>query len=309
MNVYQVKGALTDQAPAVVNTYWGSDTAAVYVAWKNESTAKTSPNTIWYSHSTDSVSWSAPAQIKGKGWAAEADLGPSFALEGDGILYAAWKDKGTDQIWYSTTKDGKSWTEQATVPGAKTASAPSLTSNQSSGPVAVAWRASDDSINYTTFPFGISSWGGGGSGAVSGAASDLAPALGSTGWEGPGLLFAWRAKSDHTLWYESVGGASFPRAQVKGSGFTASSSAKPSLPSQTYTFTPFGLAWKGDKDFTIWVSKDFPNTPLTQQKVPGISTDVAPAWAGVGGILAFKAYNLTVDSIPVENNTLWTCTP
>jgi hypothetical protein len=313
MKLIRIEPAGTDRAPAVALTFGNADLSQVYVAWKNPDDAKKNPATIWYSYSADNIHWSAPAQIKGKDskgndWAAETDEGPSLALENDQppgpfFLVAAWKGKVGNDIWYSKTSNGVHWTDQATVPDAKTASAPSLTSNSSAGPVAVAWRALDDSINYTTFPFGVLSWGG--SAPVTRAKSDQAPALGSTGLYGGGLLVAWKGKSDNFLWYESVGGASSPK-KVEGSGFTASSSAGPSLPSET---DGIGLAWKDEKDTSIWISKDFVGTAPTRQKVPDISTNSAPAWLGVGAVLAFRAKNLKVDGIPVKDDTIWTCIP
>src|SRR5208282_1499293 len=109
---------------AVVATFFRTGPPEeTYVAWKNASDA-----TIWYSSSTDGIAWSTPKQIQGKGgWQAETDQGPSLAFGSDEALYVAWKGKnsGTDRIWYSTTLDGVNWTDQAPVPGANTAYAPS----------------------------------------------------------------------------------------------------------------------------------------------------------------------------------------
>jgi hypothetical protein len=315
-----VPHAFTDQAPALTIAPPG---AQVCLAWKSPSP----DTTIWYSTSrddpsSDNLNWTAPVQVQGKGWTAETEQGPALTVASDG-LYVAWKGKGSStEIWYSRW-DGTSWTAQATVPNAKTASAPSLATI--SGGAAVAWLAGD-SIAYTTFPSGVDNkFGEGppdsgvsGSGTIGNANAkpNQTPALGGFVSVLPGLLFAW-VKSDNTLWYTNVGGTQPVLAQLKGSGFKALSSAGPALPSQTL-YSPSGLAWKGESE-SVWVSKNFPSLAspdsATQQMVAGASTNVAPAWLGSilpgqWGILAFVAHNLTVDGgIAVKDGQIWVCIP
>jgi hypothetical protein len=310
MKINQVNGAETDQAPALTLGDATATVIPIYLAWK-----VAGKETILYSHSTDGgISWAKPAPIQGPGsspkWAAETDRGPSLTFGADGNLYAAWKGKGTNtQIWYSTSPDGVTWKDQATIPGASTASAPSLTANSASGPVAVAWQSPADTINWTTFPFGVVTWGG--IFALS-AETDRAPALASTSWSGPGLIVAWKekGKSENTLWYGAIVPTTSPftPTKVAGAGFTAASSMGPALPSITYDYAPFGMVWNGS-DTEIWGSADFPNTPLTQQRIGGTLTNVltkfAPAYLGVGSLMAFRMSSTD----PKLDGTLWTCTP
>jgi len=309
MTFYQVGApdAQTDQAPAVVVTDFadGVPDSKVFVAWK-----KAFSNTIWYSSSTDNIHWSSPLQIKGSGWQALTDHGPALVLaeaftEPGELLYAAWKGDGGNQIWYSSSKDGVTWSDQQTVPDAYTGFKPSLGQNPISGtggPLAVAWLALDGSVDYALSPSTISPTWSGPSVLTSTGASKLAPALGSISIGS--LVFSW-VDNEETLWYQLLPNPD-PAARVAGSGFTSKSNAAPSIPTQ---MNSFGLACKGNGDKSIWVVKEFPNPPLTQQMIPGASTGYAPAWAGVGFILAFSADGLIVNGSSVPDYTIWTCTP
>jgi hypothetical protein len=323
MKISQVKGAETDQAPALTLGAATPKVIPIYLAWK-----EAGKETIVYSHSTDGgASWAKPVPIQGPGsspkWVAETDLGPSLTLGADGNLYAAWKGKGkgtakgADQIWYSTSPDGVTWKDQETIPHASTTSAPSLTANSADGPVAVAWRTPTDTINWTTFPFGVVTWGGIFEippGAET--ETDQAPALASTGFSGPGLIVAWKqkglekGKKENTLWYGSIVPTTSPFKATKlaGAGFIAASSMGPALPSITYSSAPLAMVWSGS-DTEIWGSADFPNAPLTQQRIGGRPTDVltkfAPAYLGLGSLMAFTM----ASPDPTVAGTLWTCTP
>jgi len=293
--IIQITGAKTDLAPAVVGTDFGGGNK-IFVAWVNPADSG-----IWYAFSTDNVHWSAPALVQEGDWYAQTDQGPALVLStqfsGPGqLMYVAWKQKGTNEIRYSATSDGVSWKPPGTVPGAFTNSKPALGQNTiggTGGPLAVAWRALNNSIQYILSPSGISpAWSA--ITPVNGAESNVGPGLGSTQFDNGQLVFSWTDKNN-ILWYE-FSTTPTPTA-VKGSGFTSKSTAAPSVPNQVNTL---GLAWQGDGDTSIWVSKEFPNPPLTQQSVAGVATDVAPAWLGVGGLLVFKK---------AGESSLWTCTP
>ena len=310
MNFYQVGApdAQTDQAPAVVLTdFGGLPNSKVYVAWRNASPS-VAANTVWYSSSTDNIHWSTPLQIRGSGWQAFTDHGPALVLseqfsEPQDLLYAAWKGEGAPQIWYSSTKDGVTWTEPQTVPGAATTNKPALGQNTTSGiggPLAVSWLTADGSIEYALSPSGISpTWMAPMAVAPAGS-SKLAPGLGSVSIGS--LVFSW-ADNDNTLWYQLPPN---PPTRVEGSGFTSKTDAAPTIPTQVNTF---GLACKGNGDNSIWVVKQFPSPPLTQQRVSGAATNYGPAWAGAGFVLAFSADNLIVDGKTVPQLTIWTCVP
>jgi hypothetical protein len=310
MTFHQVgaPSAQTDQAPAVVLTdFGGLPNSRVFVAWRNASKS-VAANTIWYSSSTDNIHWSTPLQIRGSSWQAFTDHGPALVLseafsEPQELLYAAWKGEGANQIWYSSSKDGVTWSDPQTVPGAATTNKPALAQNTTAGtggPLAVAWLAVNGAIEYALSPSGISPTWSGATALTSAGASKLAPALGSISIGS--LAFSW-VDNENTVWYQLP---SNPPARVQGSGFTTKTDSAPSVATQTnYT----GLACKGNGDSSVWIVKEFPNPPLTQQSVPGAATGYGPAWAGVGYVLAFSANNLIVDGIPVEDLTIWTCVP
>jgi hypothetical protein len=328
MSFNVIPNASTDRAPAIVT--FGTQTC---VAWKNKSDA-----TIWFSTSGDNVHWNKPGQIKGSGWSAETEQGPALAV-GMGpenlqaplgsppvqnTLYAAWTGKSSKGVWYSQW-DGKKWSQQANVGPvslnptryAASDSAPLLTTL--TGGVAMAWRALDDTINSIIFPSGVTSdfepYG-----MSPNAETDQAPAVAAFGdgsaFYNPGLLFAWVKKSDNTLWYTNSPGAQPSNLQVKGSGFQSLSSAGPAIctteTSDESANPPIGLAWMGESG-SVWVSKNFPSWTslgsLVQQKVAGTSTNVAPAWLGIGQMLVFVAHNLKIDGNMVEDGSLWTCIP
>src|SRR5258708_2140523 len=67
-------------------------------------------------------------------------------------LFLAWKGESDDQLYWSKSSDGKTWSAQATVPGALSSDTPALVGYN--GALSMAWKgASDNSIWW-------GSWGG-----------------------------------------------------------------------------------------------------------------------------------------------------
>jgi hypothetical protein len=298
--VVQVPDAQTDTAPALAGpVFTGLDYAIYYTAWKNAngeiyvSVSKTS------SENQDTFKWETAAQIRGKsGWAALTDEAPALGLAEDGTVYAAWKGKGSQQIWYSSSSDGVTWHQQSTVPGAKTDRGPSL--HMAAGlpvPMTVAWRDGErNTIKYAAFPIAGEGWGGIASIETQ---TDSAPALSSTGAGDDILVFVWL--KGEQLMFTTVDSNTGPGGATPQKIVGAASTTGASVGGG-------GMAWKGeDRPSNVWITAidsawpPDPRQPITAQRLSCLFTDVAPAW--VGGALAFKAIGGT------EPAPILTCFP
>jgi hypothetical protein len=132
--------------------------------------------------------------------------------------------------------------------------------------------------------------------------TDHAPAITATLWDGNGLVVVWKVAKSTVFRCATSGGAVIGVTGIvesPGGKVKAESNHGPALYSGVNTSAPFGMVWTGLGGTAIWGSDNFPNAPFTQQKIADVATDVAPAYAGWGGLMAFKK----------TDTTIWTVTP
>jgi hypothetical protein len=207
------------------------------------------------------ASWTAPKAIPSALTAAT----PALAQYG-GRLYAAWAGKppGPFHIWYSSY-NGKSWSKQATVPSAVTASGAGPALTVYNGDLYLAWEGASSTPKVYYSSFNGTSW----SSAAAVPSALTYPAFGHPGlaaFNGD-LYVSWTGKGGSNVWYSAFSGTTWTTPttipSVNGSPslavykkqlFAAEFECEPTCPVTYEVFN--GTTWTTPKSFP---SSDTPN--------------------------------------------------
>ncbi len=122
----QVLGAATDNSPALAALASNSTTPIIYLAWKDAastaifcaSMSVTIDNTTGAS---TSALWSTPVPVSGTA----TDSGPALTTFNN-TLYLAWKERASQNLWYSSSPNGTTWSTPQPISGANTGVGPTL---------------------------------------------------------------------------------------------------------------------------------------------------------------------------------------
>jgi hypothetical protein len=216
----QVPGATTPDAPAIA-----LDSSGIpYVAWTDGTTGDVEVS-HWF------IFWSSPL-VLGQG-SARSDTAPSIGWANN-TLYAAWKGKTSDNVWYSQGT-GLTWSAQTLVPKAVTPDTPAIGSYVASGaPLIVAWTTSTHTLKYTDLT--LAGWT---KVATIPGGSDAGPSLGFSA-SNPTTYLAWKGTNSNEIYYSST----------TGSGWTSEVTVPRSV-----TLTSPAIAFSNAALFASWTAK------------------------------------------------------
>jgi hypothetical protein len=128
----------TSESPALA-----SDGSFLYMAWKGES-----DNTLWWSK-FDGSKWGPQQRTAG----GSTDSAPAIAVDANHVVWLAWKDAGSSDVYYKYSTDlaTNQWSAPTNRPGIGTSGSPALlsTGGSSSGLI-LAWKGegTDHGIYY-----------------------------------------------------------------------------------------------------------------------------------------------------------------
>jgi hypothetical protein len=232
---------------------------------------------------------STPQQVKASGWQALTTAGPAVTTGGTN-KYIAWM--GLNNEVYFAVFNGTSWTDHQIVKGsgwtAETSAAPTLVYVYAND-VWLAWKGKSSNDIW------FSIWNGTSwstqqkvSGSSWTAETSSAPSLAlfqNT------VYLAWQGDaSAEDIWYTYYSGEEEwgTQRRVSGSGWTASTSAGPSLNSFPFEENIMYLFWRDKSTGDVWESsgETLPSSYTISwsdgEFSLGLATDVAPASAAFG---------------------------
>jgi hypothetical protein len=209
----------TKSAPSV--TVFNGD---LYVFWIN------SAGTLRYTYLVGST-WQPTLSVTGSWGTALSTAAPSLAIT-DGELWIAYKGHSSDNIYYTGTSNGTTWSGQETAINDATSFAPAIaTTGLSAAPVAFAWTESNGDIGYGLLGFlGFENLGN-----VPSANTNEAPALTFMSAAPNGTMYlSWKGATTKGVFYNEVpnfANSSFSPSDWAGQATlpTAYTSAGPAL--------------------------------------------------------------------------------
>jgi hypothetical protein len=257
-----IANAKTDAAPAlaVVNVFL---VETLYLVWKDA--GSNAVKVRQYAIAEDGFpvqgKWiSLPTTGNGPGDpAVTTDTTPALAVGANNQLYIVWKQPGAAAEMSWSMYDGAVWTTPATIPVAKTSTAPALAGFNTSGPndvypLVLGWKgANDDHVLWASFTPGATTLT---QNILSGAATDAAPALAA----GPTLgasYIAWKIKGAPGVSFAQLGTGS---ADVVTQLPQIATKSVPAMVNRANNTSGFGaqvfndliLAWTGASTSEVW---------------------------------------------------------